>query len=136
MAQQSVNIDDPPLFTVTEYGNIEIVNKLLEYSVDAQRYTPSPLYRAVEDGRRGLICALLSHTRSQKAVLKLAVLRKDYSPVNFLLSISLNPADYGHAGLYVAEMKGYTEIANPLKLRGATVDALCEADQRKWAGGG
>jgi ankyrin repeat protein len=117
-----------------QYGNLEIVNKLLECGADPQRYTPSPLYRAVEDGRRDLISALLKHdVRSQKAALKLAVLRGDYSMVEFLLSAGLSASEHGHAGLYAAEMKGYEDITTLLKLHGATVDALSEADKMKWA---
>ncbi|KAJ5169214.1 uncharacterized protein N7482_004808 [Penicillium canariense] len=128
-----VDIDDPPLFTAVQYGHVEMVNKLLE-GADPQRYTPSPLYRAVKDGRRDLISALLkSDVRSQKAALKLAVLRRDYPMVEFLLSGGLNTSECGHAGLYVAEMKGYKDITTLLKLRGATIDALSEADKMNWA---
>jgi hypothetical protein len=129
----SLDIDDPPLFMAVQYGNLEIVNKLLECGADPQRYTPSPLYRAVEDGRRDLISTLLKRdVRSQKAALKLAVLRGDYSMVEFLLSAGLSASEHGHAGLYAAEMKGNEGITTLLKLHGATVDALSEADKIKW----
>lgn len=129
-----VAIDNPPLFTAVQYGHVEIVNKLLESGADPQRYTPSPLYRAVEDGRRDLISALLKHdVRSQKAALKLAVLRRDYSMVEFLLSVGLNVSEHGHAGLYAAEMTGYEDMTTLLKLHGATVDGLSEVDRKEWA---
>jgi hypothetical protein len=127
-------IDNPPLFTAVQYGHVEIVKKLLECGADPQRYTPSPLYRPVDDGRRDLISILLKRdVRSQKAALKLAVLRRDYTVVEFLLSAGLNASEHGHAGLYVAEMKGYEDIATLLMLRGVTVDALSEADKMNWA---
>jgi hypothetical protein len=129
-----VEIDNPPLFTAVQYGHVEIVNKLLECGADPQRYTPSPLYRAVADGRRDLISALIKcDVRSQKAALKFAILRRNYSMVEFLLSVGLNATEHGHAGLYVAEKKGYEDIATLLKLCGATVDALSEADKVNWA---
>ncbi|KAF3392468.1 hypothetical protein F1880_008637 [Penicillium rolfsii] len=129
-----VEIDNPPLFTAVQYGHVEIVNLLLECGADPQRYTPSPLYRAVEDGRRDLISALLKYDlRSQKAALKLAVLRMDYPMVEFLLSAGLDASERGHLGLYVAEMKGHKDIAALLKLRGATVDAVSEIDRVNWA---
>jgi ankyrin repeat protein len=128
-----VEIDNPPLFTAVQYGHVDIVKHLLGRGADPQRYTPSPLYRAVEDGRRDLISILLKHDmRSQKSALKLSVLRRDYSMVEFLLSAGINASEHGHAGLYTAEMKGYEDIATLLKLQGATVDALSEADKVNW----
>ncbi|CAI7625189.1 unnamed protein product [Penicillium manginii] len=116
-------------------GHIEVVQvkKLLERGADPQRYTPSPLYRAVEDNHLDIISVLLKlDTRSQKPALKLAVLRGNYSMVEFLLCNGLKASEHGGAALYVAEMKGYKDMASLLKHHGATIDTLSDMDRDEW----
>ncbi|KAJ5742332.1 hypothetical protein N7533_011741 [Penicillium manginii] len=128
-----VDIDNPPLFIAVQYGHTEMVSKLLECGADPERYTPSPLYRAVEDDNLDIVSILLKmDKRSQKSALKLAVLRRNYSMVEFLLLGGLGASEHGNAGLYVAEMKGYKELACLLKLHGATIDTLSDRDRKKW----
>jgi hypothetical protein len=128
-----VDIDNPPLFIAVQYGHTEMVSKLLECGADPERYTPSPLYRAVEDDNLDIVSILLKmDKRSQKSALKLAVLRRNSSMVEFLLLGGLGASEHGNAGLYVAEMKGYKEIACLLKLHGATIDTLSDRDRKKW----
>ncbi|KAJ5734802.1 hypothetical protein N7533_013205 [Penicillium manginii] len=130
---RAVKIDNPPLFLAVQYRNFEIVKKLLERGADPQRYTPSPLYRAVEDNHLDIISVLLKlDTRSQKPALKLAVLRGNYSMVEFLLCNGLKASEHGGAALYVAEMKGYKDMASLLKHHGATIDTLSDMDRDEW----
>ncbi|KAJ5376478.1 hypothetical protein N7509_013364 [Penicillium cosmopolitanum] len=130
---QEVDIDNPPLFIAVQYGHTEMVSKLLECGADPQRYTPSPLYRAVEDDHRDIVSVLLKRNlRSQKSALKLATLRGNYLMVEFLLCNGLNASEYGNASLHAAEMKGYKNIANLLKLHGATIDTLSDGDRENW----
>ncbi|CAI7621694.1 unnamed protein product [Penicillium manginii] len=94
-----------------------MVSKLLECGADPQRYTPSPLCRAVEDDHQDIVSVLLKRdVRSQKPALKLAALRGNYSMVEFLLRNGLDASEHGNASLYVAERKGYKDMANLLKL--------------------
>jgi hypothetical protein len=110
-----------------------MVKLLLDSGADSQRYDLSNLYRAVEDQRRDIISALINlDVRSQKAVLKFAVLRNDFRLVEFFIDEGLNFAEQGHVGLYVAETKGYEDIARLLRLRGATPRALSEDDKMNW----
>lgn len=130
---QEVEIDNPPLFIAVQYGHTIMVNKLLECGADPQRYTPSPLYRAVEDDHQDIVSILLNRdVRSQKSALKLATLRGNYPMVEFLLCNGLNASEHGNASLYVAEMKGYKNMANLLKLHGATLDTLSDEDRENW----
>lgn len=125
--------DLPPLFTAVRGGSLEMVKLLLDSGADPQRYDLSNLYRAVEDQRRDIISALIKlDVRSQRAVLKLAALRNDCGLVEFLIDEGLNVAEQGHVGLYVAEMKGYEDIARLLRLRGATLFALSGDDKMDW----
>ena len=52
-------VDLPPLFTAVQGGNLELVKLLLQRGADPERYTPSPLYRAVKDDQWGIIPTLL-----------------------------------------------------------------------------
>jgi ankyrin repeat protein len=127
-----VPIDNPPLFTAVQYGHVEVVGNLLARGADPQLYTPLPLYRAVEDGRRDIISLLLKlDVRSQKAALKLAVLQEDCSMVQFLLC-GVEAPENGNAGLFVAEMKGFKDIVSLLKTHGVSIDALDECDKDDW----
>ncbi|KAJ5404289.1 hypothetical protein N7509_004160 [Penicillium cosmopolitanum] len=128
-----VKIDNPPLFIAVQYGHTELVNNLLDCGADPQRYTPSPLYRAVEDDRRDIVSILLKRDiRSQKSAIKLASLRENYAMVEFLLCNGLNAAEHGHVSLYVAEMKGYKEMADLLRRHGASFDTLSNRDREDW----
>ncbi|KAJ5734719.1 hypothetical protein N7533_013122 [Penicillium manginii] len=110
-----------------------MVSKLLECGADPQRYTPSPLCRAVEDDHQDIVSVLLKRdVRSQKPALKLAALRGNYSMVEFLLRNGLDASEHGNASLYVAERKGYKDMANLLKLHGATIDTLSDSDRENW----
>ncbi|KAJ5734800.1 hypothetical protein N7533_013203 [Penicillium manginii] len=130
---REIEIDNPPLFLAVQYGNTEMVKKLLECGADPQQYMPSPLYRAVEDNNLDIVRILLKlEMRSHKSVLKLAVLRGDYSMVEFLLCNGLNASEHGNTGLYAAEMKGYKDMASLLKLHGATIDTLSDRDRAEW----
>ncbi|CAI7625179.1 unnamed protein product [Penicillium manginii] len=109
------------------------MKKLLKRGADPQQYMPSPLYRAVEDNNLDMVRILLKlEMRSHKSVLKLAVLRGDYSMVEFLLCNGLNASEHGNNGLYAAEMKGYKDMASLLKLHGATIDTLSDRDRAEW----
>lgn len=126
-------LDFPPLFTAVQSGNLEMAKLLLDSGADPQRYGLSNLYRAVADGRRDIISVLVKlDVRSHKYVMKLAALRNDCSMVKFLIDEGLDVAEQGHVGLYVAEMKGYEDIARLLRLRGATLFALSEDDKMNW----
>ncbi|CAI7566597.1 unnamed protein product [Penicillium manginii] len=115
-----------------QYGHVEVVGNLLARGADPQLYTPLPLYRAVEDGRRDIISLLLKlDVRSQKAALKLAVLQEDCSMVQFLLC-GVEAPENGNAGLFVAEMKGFKDIVSLLKTHGVSIDALDECDKDDW----
>ncbi|KAJ5372054.1 hypothetical protein N7517_004060 [Penicillium concentricum] len=80
-------IDFSPLFTAVQFWNLELVDLPLKRGADPERYFPSPLYRAVEDGRRNIITILLKYGVGWHAAktLKLAVLRKDESMARFFL---------------------------------------------------
>ncbi|KAJ5117808.1 hypothetical protein N7448_011440 [Penicillium atrosanguineum] len=130
----SVPVDNPPLFTAVQFGHLELVKLLLDRGADAERYAPSPLYRAVEDNRHDIIPILLkSGVGPQATALKLAVLQGNESIVRLLLDGGLRVLECGHSGLYAAEMKGQHNIVNLLKSRGATIAALSDIDRTNWA---
>jgi hypothetical protein len=127
-------VDYPPLFTAVQGGNLELVKVLLQRGADPERYTPSPLYRAVKDDQRGIIPTLLEFgVGPQATALKLAVLHKDKSMVRLLLDRGFNVSQYGHAGLYTAKMKGDQDIVDLLESRGATLAALTDNEKERWA---
>ncbi|KAJ5337054.1 hypothetical protein MYU51_006409 [Penicillium brevicompactum] len=127
-------VDYPPLFTAVQAGNLELVKLLLQRGADPERYHPSPLYRAVKDDKRGIIPTLLEHgVGPQATALKLAVLQKDESMVRLLLDGGFNIAQYGHSGLYAAQMQGDQEMVDLLESRGATLAALTEKEKESGA---
>ncbi|PWY64552.1 ankyrin repeat-containing protein [Aspergillus eucalypticola CBS 122712] len=112
----------PPLFLAVQCGNEKLVEILLDRGAEPDRYHPSPLYRAVADGRQDIVLMLMQGGATDcDSSMKLAAQRGDRSMMEFLLRHGARADLCGAAAYQVALSKGHRYIASLLNSRGAPV---------------
>ncbi|MBA0786609.1 hypothetical protein Gotri_027806, partial [Gossypium trilobum] len=136
---------DTALHVAAEYGNVKMVEGLLEledpgFPYSANKNQKTPLYLAAEIGNRGVLSVLLDKSKSTgqggphgRTALHAAAMAEDAEATKIILkkkgSLTKERDEDGHTPLHYAAHKGCSSVVEELLKSDASAAYVCD---RKW----